>query len=110
MDQKIYRGDSIRLMIKGLVTAPTPVPHGTKVEGVYFDGYPQLVKDRGSQPVYQVQTEKDIMVPLRDGVRIAVDVHRPSAEGQRFPAILAWGMWGKDLQEAVRWLADKPQP
>lgn len=110
MDQKIYRGDSIRLMIKGLVTVPSPVPYGTKVEGVYFDGYPQLVKDRGSQPSYEVRTEKDIMVPMRDGVRIAVDVYRPHVEGERFPAILAWGMWGKDVQEAVRWLADKPQP
>jgi predicted acyl esterase len=41
------------------------------------------------------------MVPLRDGVRIAVDVHRPTAEGQRFPAILAWGMWGKDALSCV---------
>ncbi|HXJ17223.1 MAG TPA: hypothetical protein VNM68_08490 [Candidatus Polarisedimenticolia bacterium] len=38
MSQKTYTGDSIRLMIKGLVTAATPVPYGTKVEGVYFDG------------------------------------------------------------------------
>jgi predicted acyl esterase len=110
MNAKIYAGDSIRLMITELVTAPTPVPYGTKLKGVYFDGYPQLVKQRGSQPTYEVKTEKDIMVRMRDGVRIAVDVHRPKVADDRFPAILAWGMWGKDLQEAVRWLADKPQP
>jgi uncharacterized protein len=110
MNKKTYSGDSARIVIKGLVPTPTPVPYGTKVQGVYFDGYPQIVKERGSQPTYEVKTEKDIMVAMRDGVRIAVDVHRPNAEGKRFPAILAWGMWGKDLQEAVRWLADKPQP
>jgi putative CocE/NonD family hydrolase len=110
MNKKTYTGDSIRLMIKGLVTAPTPVPHGTKVQGVYFDGYPQLVKERGSQPTHKVKTEKDIMVRMRDGVRIAVDVHRPNAESKKFPAILAWGQWAKDLQEAVRWLVNKPQP
>jgi len=109
-NKKTYSGDSARIVIKGLVPAPTPVPYGTNVQGVYFDGYPQLTKERGSQPAYEVKTEKDIMVAMRDGVRIAVDVHRPTAQGERFPAILAWGMWGKDVQEAVRWLADKPQP
>ncbi len=50
------------------------------------------------------------MVAMRDGTRIAVDVYRPDVEGEKFPAILAWGMWGKDGQEAVGWNWDKPQP
>ena len=49
MNAKVYAGDSIRLMIPGLVTARTLVPYGTKLKGVYFDGYPQLVKQRGSR-------------------------------------------------------------
>jgi uncharacterized protein len=109
MSKEIYSGDSASFMVKGVEPTPSPIPYGTEVKGVYFDGYPQLVKERGSQPTYQVKTEKDIMVRMRDGVRIAVDVHRPAVEGKKFPAILAWGMWGKDLQEAIRWLADKPQ-
>lgn len=110
MNQKVYSGDSANVVIHGLVPAPVPVPFGTEVKGVYFDGYPQIVKERGSQPTYEVETEKDIMVAMRDGVRIAVDVHRPAVENRKFPAILAWGQWAKDVQEAVRWLVDKPQP
>ena len=33
----------------------------------------------------------------------------PDVEGEKFPALLALGMWGKDAQEAIGWLADKPQ-
>ena len=37
------------------------------------------------------------MVPMRDGVRLAVDVYRPEAAG-KFPALLALCVYGKDLQ------------
>ena len=70
----IYVGDSIRWTIEGYEPAPQSVAHGTDVEGVYFEGYPQIVKQEGSKPVYGVKKEKDIMVAMRDGVRIAVDV------------------------------------
>ena len=50
------------------------------------------------------------MVAMRDGVRIAVDVYRPDVKGEKFPAILAYGGWGKDAQEAIAWNWDKPQP
>ena len=105
----IYSSDSVRLTIKGLVPTPQAVPYGTKVEGVYFDGYPQIAKKEASKPRYGVRKEKDIMVAMRDGVRLAVDVYRPDVEGEVFPAILAWGMWGKDAQDAVAWNWDKPQ-
>ncbi len=105
----IYTGDSIKVMLKDYVPSAQPVPHGTQVQGVYFDGYPELLKNEGSQPRYGIKKEKDIMVTLRDGVRIAVDVYRPDVEGERFPAIVAWGTWGKDGQEAVAWNWDKPQ-
>ena len=105
----VYSSDSVRLTIKGLVPSPQSVPYGTKVKGVYFDGYPQIVKREASKPTYGVKKEKDIMVAMRDGVRLAVDVYRPDVEGERFPAILAWGMWGKDAQDAVAWNWDKPQ-
>jgi len=107
--QSVYSGDEARVVIEGYKPRAAPVPVGTPVEGVLFDGYPQLVKRPAAEPRYAVRKEKDLRVPVRDGVRLAVDVYRPDVEGERFPALLAWGIWGKDTQEAVGWLADKPQ-
>jgi len=53
-----------------------------------------------SQPRYGIKVEKDIFVPARDGVRLAVNVYRPDAAG-RFPALLAMGGYGKELQEVL---------
>jgi predicted acyl esterase len=108
-EQSIYSGDSINYNIKDYRPSAQPVPYGANVKDVLFDGYPQVVKHPGSEPVYSVKIEKDIMVPMRDGVRIAADVYRPDVEGEKFPALLAFGLWGKDAQEAIGWLADKPQ-
>ena len=58
----IYTGDSVKVTIKGYMPSPQPVPHGTNVKSVYFDGYPQIVKHEVSKPVYKVKVEKDIMV------------------------------------------------
>ncbi len=41
--------------------------------------------------------EKDVRVPMRDGVNIAVDVYRP-AIADRVPALLAFSIHNKDLQ------------
>jgi predicted acyl esterase len=107
--QNIYSGNAIRYNIKDYSPSAQPIPYGTSVEGVLFDGYPQIVKQEASAPTYKVKKEKDVMVSMRDGVRIAADVYRPDVEGERFPALLAFGLWGKDAQEAIGWLADKPQ-
>ena len=106
----IYDGDSFKVTIKGYVPSGQPVPYGTNVMGMYFDGYPQLVKEEESKPLYKVKKEKDIWVTMRDGIRILIDVYRPDVGGEKFPAIVAWGGWGKDAQEAVAWNWDKPQP
>jgi len=55
-------------------------------------------RERISQPTYKVKVEKDVMVPMRDGVRLAVDIYRPDADG-RFPALLALSPYGKEIQE-----------
>ena len=52
---------------------------------------------KGSQPIYKIKTDKNVFVTMRDGVRIALDVHRPDAEG-KFPALLGMSAYGKDLQ------------
>jgi len=111
MEKKnIYSGDSLNLTLRDYFPSPHPVPAGQDMRGVYFDGYPQIVKEAGSQPTYEVKLEKDLTVTVRDGTRLALDVYRPDVEGERFPAILAWGFWGKDAQAAVGWLHDKQQP
>jgi predicted acyl esterase len=53
-----------------------------------------------SQPQYGVKVEKDIFVPVRDGVRLAVNIYRPDASG-KFPALFAMGGYGKELQEEL---------
>jgi len=58
-----------------------------------------------SQPKYGIKTEKEVDVPMRDGVRMSVNIYRPDAKG-KFPALLAMGGYGKELQE----LLIPPQP
>jgi predicted acyl esterase len=38
--------------------------------------------------------EYDVAVPMRDGIRIYIDVYRPEIEG-KYPVLLAWGPYGK---------------
>jgi putative CocE/NonD family hydrolase len=40
-----------------------------------------------SQPRYSVSVDKTVLIPMRDGTRLAADVYRPAAEG-RFPAVV----------------------
>ena len=48
-----------------------------------------------SQPKYDIKEEKDIMVPMRDGVHLAINIYRPDTQG-KFPALLAMSSYGKD--------------
>ena len=57
-------------------------------------------RERISQPKYGITTEKDVFVPVRDGTRLCVNIYRPKAEG-KFPALLAMGGYGKELQEVL---------
>jgi putative CocE/NonD family hydrolase len=47
-----------------------------------------------SQPTYKVKVDVNVMVPMRDGVKLATDIYRPEAEG-KFPAILVRLPYGK---------------
>jgi len=38
--------------------------------------------------------ERDVAVPMRDGVKLYVDIHRPES-GERVPALIAWSPYGK---------------
>ena len=99
----VYNRDSIRIRLKDYDPTAQSVPYGTNINGTYFDGYPQILKQEGSKPVYSAKLEKDVMVPMRDGIRLAVDIYRPDTTGKRFPVILSFGTHGKELQEATRW-------
>jgi uncharacterized protein len=51
---------------------------------------------RGSLPVHKMKQEKDVYIPMRDGVRIAADVFRPEGPG-KFPALLAMCPYCKEI-------------
>jgi predicted acyl esterase len=57
-----------------------------------------MSKREGSEPIYSTRVEgRNRMVPMRDGVRVAVDIFRPDGQG-RFPALLALAYHNKFLQ------------
>lgn len=66
-------------------------------------------RNEGSKPIYKIKAKKDIYVPMRDGVRLAADVYRPDAGG-RFPALLACGPYGKELQALVLTFPPQARP
>jgi len=55
-----------------------------------------------SQPVYGITEERDVYVPMRDGVRLAINVFRPDSPG-KFPALVALSPYVKDHQDCY-WL------
>jgi predicted acyl esterase len=53
------------------------------------------VEVKPTAPTYGVLAERDVDVPMRDGVRLKADVFRPD-DGGKFPAILNLGPYQKD--------------
>ncbi len=51
-----------------------------------------------SRPVYEIIEERNIGVPMRDGIKLATDIYRPKAEG-RFPVILTRTPYKKEMAE-----------
>lgn len=53
-----------------------------------------------SEPMYGIVISKDVMVPMRDGVRLATDVYRPAIDGEpapgQFPTILGRTSYDKN--------------
>jgi len=52
-------------------------------------------------PGYQVLVLRDVMIPMRDGVRLATDIYLPSRDGRqvagRFPAVVSRTPYNKDF-------------
>jgi putative CocE/NonD family hydrolase len=53
--------------------------------------------------------DRDVMVRMRDGVHVCIDVYRPDDPG-KFPALLAFCAWNKDLQTPDATENNGPQP
>ena len=53
--------------------------------------------DPGSEKKYTMTEERDVMIPMRDGVKVAVDIFRPD-DGGKFPALLAMSPYSKGIQ------------
>jgi predicted acyl esterase len=56
-----------------------------------------------------MKQDRDVMVPMRDGVHLCVDVYRPDTQ-EKFPALLAFAPHNKDLQTPEAAEASGPQP
>jgi predicted acyl esterase len=62
------------------------------------------------QPSYdKMKQGRDIMVPMRNGVHLSVDIYCPDASG-KFPALLAFAPHNKDLQTPEACETSGPQP
>jgi predicted acyl esterase len=57
-------------------------------------------REKISQPQYSMKSEKDVFVPTRDGTKLCANIYRPDHPG-KFPALLALGGYGKELQEEL---------
>ncbi len=51
-----------------------------------------------SEPEYGMRRDDDVPVPMRDGVRLLADVHRPDSDG-RFPALIAASPYPRQIQD-----------
>lgn len=64
-----------------------------------------------TEATYDVTVAKNVMVPMRDGVRLATDIYHPARNGQEvsgaFPALLTRTPYGKGDSELARSLAQR---
>ncbi len=67
-----------------------------------------LSHEPASSPSFNVKREEQVMAPMRDGVRLAVDVFRPDAPG-KFPVLVTLGPWSKEMASDLQWVMP-PQP
>ena len=54
-----------------------------------------------SEPRYASIADYEARIPMRDGVRLAADVIRPSARGMKFPALVTTSVYTRQLQRTV---------
>lgn len=63
-----------------------------------------------SQPEYGINISKDVMIPMRDGVKLAVDIYRPARDGEivegKYPTILIRTSYDKAAARYVDTIAN----
>src|SRR3954465_13302600 len=78
------------------------LPAAAAVVCVLFAALLTAQRDQGASDVY---ISKDVMIPMRDGVRLAANIYRPAHNGQpldgKFPVILTRTPYNKDLTALV---------
>lgn len=57
-------------------------------------------RDKVSQPTHKLRVERNVRITARDGTSLACDVYRPQEPG-RYPALLSYSHYGKDLQRVT---------
>jgi predicted acyl esterase len=69
---------------------------------------PPIHYDRKPQYTGMI-AERDVAVPMRDGINLSVDIYRPDTK-DKFPVLLAFAIYNKDLQGPDVANALPPQP
>ena len=64
--------------------------------------------DRAPQYAGMIE-ERDVAVPMRDGVNLSVDIYRPDTK-EKLPVLLAFAIYNKDMQGPDVAAALPPQP
>ena len=73
---------------------------------------PQWLRDvqpELSQPAHKVVIEKDVKVPMRDGVTLSADIYRPAAPG-RYPVLVLRTPYNKGVPDEIKsstWYAER---
>lgn len=60
-----------------------------------------------SEPKYDVKEIKDVLIPTRDGVNLAANLHMPDAPG-KFPAVMSYYPYHKDDVIAKAYIGEEP--
>ena len=64
----------------------------------YMDGIEKMTPRK-----YEVLKEEDVLMQVRDGVTLAVDIYRPDTdEDTKFPCLVAFSAYGKSIQTMDR--------
>jgi uncharacterized protein len=50
-----------------------------------------------SQPIYAMAQDDDVTIPMRDGITLLADVHRPAEQG-RYPVLVAASPYPRQIQ------------
>lgn len=53
-----------------------------------------------SKPKHEVEVERKVMIPMRDGVKLAAEIHRPKTAG-KYPVVLIRTPYGRVMQAGM---------